>query len=51
MAEHSLNRRHQVSFKDNMTLAKLPHYSSKIIHEAIEINLQENFDREGRLPV
>jgi hypothetical protein len=44
MAEHLINQKH-------MALVTLPHYSSKIIQEAMAINLQENFNREGGLPV
>jgi hypothetical protein len=34
-----------------MALAKLHHYTRRIIQEAIEIKLHENFNREGGYPL
>jgi hypothetical protein len=47
MAEHSINKGHQKHFDNMIALAKLSHYTSKVIHEAIEINLHDEFKTEG----
>jgi hypothetical protein len=44
--EHSINQEQRIHFEDTEALASLSHYGNRIIGEAIEISLHQNFDRE-----
>jgi hypothetical protein len=44
MAEHRINQGHRIQF-NMMASAKLPHYTSRVIHEAIKVNLHQNINR------
>jgi hypothetical protein len=47
VTEHSVNHGYRIYFEDTTELAKLPHYTSRVIQEAIDINLHNNFNKEG----
>jgi hypothetical protein len=39
----SINLGHWIYIEDSMALVKVPHYTSRVIWEAIEINLHHDF--------
>jgi hypothetical protein len=47
VSKRSINQGHQTYFEDTMQLAKLPHYIRRVTRECTEINVRENFSREG----
>jgi hypothetical protein len=51
LREHSINQGQRIHFEDTEALGSLPHNGNRIIGEAIEISLHQNFDRELGLQV
>jgi len=46
--EQVTNQAHHIHFKNKTVLAKQPHYTNRVICEATEINLQQNFNNLKR---
>jgi hypothetical protein len=46
VAEHLVLQGHRVYFEDTVAFAKVPHCTSIVLREAIEITLHQNFNSE-----
>jgi hypothetical protein len=47
LTEHVVTHEHRIYFGDTTALAKLPHYTDRVIQKATDINLHSNFNKEG----